>query len=197
MGLKIGITGGIGSGKSTVCKIFKVLEIPVLDADSLAKTIMSTDTLLMQQIQAAFGRQSYSEDGVLDRSYLASKVFSDDRQLKILNGLVHPAVIRAGQDWAEIQEGPYSIKEAALLFESGSYQLNDFNILVYADEAERIQRVMARDQVDENTVRSRMSKQMPEEEKRKFADFEIINQDPHSLISQVLELHKKFLSLSD
>lgn len=193
--LKIGITGGIGSGKSTICRIFEILGVPVFDADLNAKLIMNTDASLIAAIKDAFGAEAYYENGDLNRQYLASKVFVDQAALSKLNALVHPAAIQASRDWAERQTNPYVLKEAAILFESGSYKDCDYNILVSAPEELRIKRVMERDAVDEANVRSRISKQMPEEEKAKLADFVIVNDGKQALIPQVLKLNEYFLSI--
>lgn len=197
MGLNIGITGGIGSGKTLVCRIFSVLGIAVYDADREAKALMNTHPDLIDSLKENFGEQVYGPDGKLDRSYLAGEVFGDQEKLDLLNGIVHPIVIQAGVEWMQAQEGPYSVKEAALLFESGSYQANDYNILVFAPVEERIRRVMTRDGISREQVLARMVKQMPEDEKMKRADFIIYNDGSRALIPQVLELHERFLKLAE
>lgn len=194
MGLKIGITGGIGVGKSLVSKIFKILAVPTYDADKEAKDIMIRSEAVRAALIETFGPEVYFEDGTLNRVWLSSRVFKDEVELKKLNSIVHPAVIKAAEDWAAAQSSPYSLKEAALLFESGSYRSLDYCILVSSPEELRIQRVMQRDQVDEEEVRRRISKQMPEKEKEALADFIIYNDDDHSLIKQVMALHQQFLS---
>ena len=194
MGLKIGITGGIGVGKSLVTKIFKILAVPTYDADKEAKDIMVRSEAVRAALLKTFGSEVYFEDGTLNRTWLSSRVFKDEAELQKLNAIVHPAVIKAAEDWAAAQSAPYSLKEAALLFESGSYRSLDYCILVSSPEELRIQRVMQRDQVDEEEVRRRMSKQMPEKEKEALADFIIYNDDDHSLIKQVMALHQQFLS---
>jgi len=194
MGLKIGITGGIGVGKSIVTKLFKVLGIATYDADKEAKDIMIKSDDVRKALIETFGEEVYFEDGSLNRVWLSSRVFKDEAELKKLNAIVHPAVIKAAEDWAAAQQGPYSLKEAALLFESGSYKSLDYCILVSSPEDVRIQRVMERDKVSEEEVRHRMSKQMPEKEKEALADFIIFNDDQHSLIEQVMSLHQQFLS---
>lgn len=194
MGLKIGITGGIGVGKSVVARIFKILGVPTYDADKEAKAIMYTNDQVRAALVDTFGKEVYHADGSLDRAWLSARVFSNETELKKLNAIVHPAVIQAGEDWADAQTTAYSLKEAALLFESGSYKALDYCILVSSPEDVRIQRVMARDGVTEAEVRQRMSKQMPEAEKEALADFIIYNDDEHSLIEQVMQLHQQFLS---
>lgn len=194
MGLKIGITGGIGVGKSVVARIFKILGVPTYDADKEAKAIMYTNDQVRAALVDTFGKEVYHADGSLDRAWLSARVFSNETELKKLNAIVHPAVIQAGEDWADAQTTAYSLKEAALLFESGSYKALDYCILVSSPEDVRIQRVMARDGVTEAEVRQRISKQMPEAEKEALADFIIYNDDEHSLIEQVMQLHQQFLS---
>lgn len=191
---KIGVTGGIGSGKTLVCRIFNVLGIPVFNADKEAKRLMTANQALVTSIRTAFGEQAYSADGELNNTYLANTVFNDKAALDKLNALVHPVVIRAGEDWANAQHTPYTIKEAALLFESGSYKNNDYNILVTAPAALRIKRVMVRDGVTASQVQRRMDNQWSDDEKAARADFTIINDGVQALIPQVLKLHQLFLS---
>lgn len=192
----VGITGGIGVGKSTVCRIFEVLGIPVYDADYWAKSLITNDPVLKQQIIELFGGEAYLADGTYNRAYVASQVFSDKNKLTALNACVHPAVARHGAEWhqAQIERGcPYTLKEAALMIESGSYRQLDCLIVVTAPELLRIQRVMQRDGVDEKTVRARIASQMPEGEKIKFADFVIQNDEKHALVPQVWEIHQKIV----
>ena len=193
MGLKIGITGGIGVGKSVVTKIFKVLGIPTYDADREAKDIMVKNDAVRQSLMKTFGKEVYFEDGSLNREWLGKRVFSDADELKKLNAIVHPAVIKDGEDWAVAQTSIYSVKEAALLFESGSYKALDFTILVVSPLELRIERVMQRDKVDREEVLRRINKQMPEEEKEKLSNCIVYNDDEHSLIEQVMELHQEFI----
>lgn len=190
--LKIGITGGIGSGKTIVGKIFSVLGIPIFDADTEAKRLMTTHTVLVHAIKEEFGPKAYHDDGSLNRAYMASEVFNDEVKLKRLNALVHPIVIQAGEDWATKQDTSYVIKEAALLFESGSYKHNDYNILVTAPLALRIQRVMQRDGMTPEQVEARVERQWTDEQKRQLADLEIINDGKLALIPQVMNLHHFF-----
>ncbi len=193
--LKIGLTGGIGTGKSTVAGIFKVLGVPVFDADSAAKEIMNTDAALRSNIIKTFGEGAYSGT-TLNRKYLAGIVFNDAFKLEQLNALVHPATIAAAEQWANQQKTPYTIKEAALLFESGSSSGLDYIIGVYAPQALRINRVMDRDGVSREEVLARMSRQIDEDIKRKLCDFVVINDEQQLLIPQVWALHQKFTELS-
>lgn len=197
--LKIGITGGIGSGKTTICRIFETLGIPVFYADTVAKQIMVTDEILVSGVKEAFGAESYTAAGTLNNKHIAGIVFNNALQLAKLNELVHPAVFRAFDNWVNQVPAtvPYILKEAALLFESGSYKMCDHNILVIAPEETRLHRVMERDGVTEEQVRARMDKQLPDQEKIKLADHIIYNNETDSLIIQVTRLHQLFLNTSE
>jgi dephospho-CoA kinase len=192
--LKIGITGGIGAGKSTVAGIFKVLGVPVFDADATAKNILNTDSVLREQIADTFGSETY-KNGLLDKKYLATLVFNNPDQLAKLNALVHPATIAAADKWASrFADRPYIIKEAALLFEAGTYVGLDYIIGVTAPVELRIARVMARDQVSREEVLSRMQHQLDDTEKMQRCDFVIDNSDASLVIPEVLALHARFIS---
>lgn len=199
--LQIGITGGIGTGKSTVCKIFETLGIAVYDADSRAKMVMVTDDILKKELKKAFGEEVYLSENEINRDYLVKTVFSnqnDNSKVEILNSIVHPAVGRDYAAWYKEHKNksPYLLKEAALMFESDSYKVLDGIIVVHAPLEERIKRVLERDSHrTEEQIRAIISKQMPEEEKLKRADFVIQNDHSHSLIKQVLELHQTFLEV--
>jgi dephospho-CoA kinase len=193
--INIGLTGGIGSGKTTVAKIFELLGIPVYYADDAAKRIMNEDEELKAAIQKQFGHEAY-KNGELDRSYLSAKVFSDPLQLEILNSLVHPATIRDAGKWMSQQKASYTIKEAALIFESGSAEHLDYVIGVYAPAQLRIKRTMQRNDMTYDDVKQRMDKQLDENMKMKLCDFVIYNDEEHLLIPQVIELHQKLLSLA-
>lgn len=187
---RIGITGGIGSGKTTACKLFETLGIPVYYADERAKWLMNNDPELRQQLIETFGTETYQEDGTLNRPYLAQLVFNDQNQLNKLNGIVHPAVRTDGILWDEkYQDTPYTLREAALLYESGIYQLLDQIICVTAPEDIRIARVIARDNTTAEAVKARINKQWPEEKKVALADFIIQNDGNNSLIHQVYNIH--------
>ena len=190
--LHIGITGGIGSGKSTVAGIFEALGIPVYYADKEAKKLMSEDEALIQSIKENFGERAYV-NGELDRGYLASKVFNDTEKLALLNSLVHPATIAAADKWMKAQNAPYVLKEAALIFESESHQHLDFVIGVSSPEELRIRRTMKRDGISREMVQSRMAQQMNEEEKMRLCKYIIINDEQQLILPQVLQLHERFL----
>ncbi|MEL6970579.1 MAG: dephospho-CoA kinase [Bacteroidota bacterium] len=195
--LRVGITGGIGSGKTTTCKLFELLGIPVYYADDRAKWLMQHDENLIAQLRDSFGDQVYNSEGQLDRAYLAGIVFNDRSQLDILNGIVHPAVRADGIVWDEEHTAtPYTLREAALLYESGIYQLLDKIITVTAPEALRIERVMQRDKVDEAAVRARIDKQWPEDQKVALADFVVHNDGQQSLIRQVYDIHQQLIQLA-
>lgn len=195
--LKIGITGGIGSGKTTICKVFETLGIPVFYADTVAKQIMTSDKILIDGIKDSFGNESYFEDGSLNNKHIANIVFNDESELTKLNALVHPAVFRAFDEWdAKLPKHlPYSIKEAALLFESGSYEMSDKNVLVTSPHALKIERVTRRDKVNEEQVLARMGKQFTDKQKLKLTDYVIENNESNSIILQVLDLHQQFLAM--
>jgi dephospho-CoA kinase len=195
--LQVGITGGIGSGKSLVCKIFRCLGISVYDADSHAKELMTTDGILVSDIKKEFGVLSYNADGSLNRAYLGNTVFNDSGRLKTLNALVHPRVGIDYKQWVEQRKDqPYVLKEAALLFEANSHQSMDKVIVVHANEALRLRRVLKRDHHrTAEQVLSIMENQMPEEEKLKRADFMIRNDETILLIPQVVALHHRFISM--
>lgn len=194
--LKIGITGGIGSGKSTVAKIFELLGIPVYYADAAAKDIMNRDPELKAQVQQHFGADVYDSNGQLDRKRLGNIVFNDQEKLQLLNSLVHPATIRDSEQWALRQKSPYVLKEAALLFESESFHYLDKIIGVSAPQPLRILRTMHRDKVSRNEVFARMHKQMDETIKMRLCDYVIYNDEQQMVIPQVLKLHEEMLQLA-
>lgn len=191
--LKLGITGGIGSGKSTVCEIFRSLGIPVYSADDRAKALMTEDSELVKAVKTLFGSDAYLSDGSLNRGYIASIVFQDAQKLESLNALVHPAVFRDFARWSAEQKSPYVIKEAALMFESGSFRDLDYVATVSAPQKLRIERSMKRDNTNAEAIKARMKKQWSERQRLEAADFVLKNDGEHPLIPQVLELHQKML----
>lgn len=193
--LRVGITGGIGSGKSTVARIFEVLGIPVYYADDAAKRIMNEDASLREAIMSAFGPETYT-NGLLNRSVLSAIVFNNKEKLDQLNSLVHPATIRDGEKWMRAQTTPYAIKEAAIFFESGSHAGLDLIIGVYAPAALRIHRAMQRDNITREAVQERMSKQIQEEIKMRLCDYVIVNDEQQAVLPQVLTLHKQLIALA-
>ncbi|MEO6539764.1 MAG: dephospho-CoA kinase [Ferruginibacter sp.] len=193
--LKIGLTGGIGSGKTTVAKVFEVLGIPVYYADDAAKNLMNEDVILKQKIKEAFGESVYT-NGRLNKKQLADIVFNAPEKLDVLNSFVHPATIADAENWMQAQSTSYTIKEAALIYESGAQQNLDYVIGVTAPALLRMQRTMQRDGVSREEVISRMDKQMDELIKMKLCDFVIHNDEREMLLPQVLALHEKLLLLS-
>ncbi len=192
MTLRIGITGGIGSGKSTAARIFEILGIPVFYADEAAKKLMNENVTLKEKVRGAFGQDSYI-NGELNRPYISGIVFNNPAKLYLLNSIVHPATIADAEQWMQRQTSPYAIKEAALIFESGAEKFLDKVIGVYASEALRMQRVVQRDGIAETEVSARMNKQMDEDKKMKLCDYIIFNDEQELLIPQVLRLHEILL----
>jgi len=193
--LKIGLTGGIGSGKSAVAAMFSVLGIPVFYADAEAKQVMTKDAELIEGVKSLFGKESYT-NGELNRSFIANIVFNNAEKLEQLNAIVHPATMRAAEAWFAKQTSPYVIKEAALLFEAGTAGHLDYVIGVYAPQHLRIKRVMDRDGLTRNEILARMDKQIEESVKMKLCDFVIVNDEQNLIIPQVLKLHEQFLQLA-
>ena len=194
--MQVGVTGGIGAGKSTVCRIFNILGTPVYDADTRAKQLMEESDGLRRSIIQAFGADSYSQSGSLNRSYLAELVFPDSKKVDELNRLVHPEVARDYQDWVKTHQGefPYLIKEAALLIESGSYMQLDYLVTVIAPRELRIARVLARDPGrNRQQVESIISQQMEDVQRIEKSDKVIHNDEQEPLVRQILELHQLLL----
>lgn len=193
--LKLGITGGIGSGKSTVAKAFEVLGIPVYYADEAAKRLMNEHEGLKEKIKQLVGEAAY-DSGKLNRKYMAGIVFNDPGKLAALNAIVHPATVHDAADWMNKQTSPYTLKEAALIFESGSQEHLDYVIGVTAPAPLRIQRTMQRDGITREEVIARMDKQLDETIKMKLCDFIIINDEQQLLLPQVIALHEKLITLA-
>ena len=194
--LRVGLTGGIGSGKTTVAKIFELLNVPVYYADDASKRLYHTDKDLIASIKKNFGEDVYTGDQ-LNRSKLAAIVFNDPEKLDLLNELVHPPTIRDAEEWMKKQTAPYVIKEAALLFESGSASGLDFIIGVKAPSHFRIKRVMERDGLTREEILNRANRQIDEDIKMRLCDFVIVNNDQELVIPQVLELHDHLLKMSE
>lgn len=196
--LQVGITGGIGSGKSLVCKIFGKLGVPAYDADSRAKILMTTDGILVEQIKKEFGSLSYDGTGGLNREFLSATVFTKEDKLKKLNALVHPRVAIDYEQWVGTKAGcNYVLKEAALLFESGSYKMLDTVILVSAPKEVRIGRVLTRDSHRTLAdIEKIIQNQLSEEEKEAKANFIIRNNESELIVPQILNLHERFNSMN-
>jgi dephospho-CoA kinase len=203
MAVIIGLTGGIGSGKSTIAKVFENLGVPIFDADASAKHIMNTSSAIKEKLIETFGPEVYTmqnnhqgevESSSLNRSFLSKIVFADPTKLELLNAIVHPITIKAAMDWAAAQTAPYVIKEAALFFESGS-SLGTYKIIgVNAPKAVRIHRVMKRDNCTKEEVEKRMANQIEESLKMKLCDWVIINDAQQLVLPQVVALHQQILS---
>lgn len=194
--IKVGITGGIGSGKTSVCRIFELFDIPVYYADARAKWLMHHNQKLKSKIQELFGADIYKEDG-LDRKKLAGIVFNDKTALSQLNALVHPAVAEDTKAWFEDQSSaPFALKEAALIFEVGGEKSLDKVITVFAPQEIRLDRVTKRDQTDRKAILARMKNQMNEMDKVAKSDYVIINDGNHSLINQAVMLYHELSELN-
>lgn len=191
---KIGITGGIGSGKTTVCRLFETLGVSVYYADDAAKWLMNNNASLIEAIKSTFGGDVYSEQNQLQRAKLAAIVFKSDRSRRKLEKLVHPAVEQHFQQWVvDRKNEPYVLKEAALIFESGSYKRLDKVITVTAPVILRIERVMQRDKVTAEQVAARIAAQMPDEEKKRMSNFVINNDGQTMLIPRVVDIHEQIM----
>jgi dephospho-CoA kinase len=193
--LKIGITGGIGSGKTTVCKIFSVLGIPVYRADRMAKIFVNEVSEIREGIIREFGAEAYTPD-TYNSKYISKIVFGNKRKLKKLNSIIHPYVAQDFLSWANKQKNTkYLLKEAAILFESGADQNMDYTIVVNAPLDLRIQRIIERDGLSKNMIEQRMKNQWPTEKIRALADWVIENDENHLLLPQVLSIHEQLISL--
>ena len=196
--VEVGVTGGIGSGKSIVCRIFKSLGIPVYDADSQAKILMRENPEIIKAIKSAFGNNSYSEDDKINRDFLAESVFSSVESTNRINSIVHPVVAKDYSTWLSKQNASYVIKEAALLIESGSYELLDKLIVVTAPLSLRIERIKSRDPFrSEKEIMSIIDKQLSDSVREGKADFILKNNESELLIEQVLKLDKYFKELHE
>ncbi|MFO7922285.1 MAG: dephospho-CoA kinase [Bacteroidales bacterium] len=190
--LKIGVTGGIGAGKSLVCRVFSALGVPVYNSDKEAQRIMDCDRQLQRLLEDAFGKEVI-KGGMPDRRALAGKVFGNPGALERLNGIVHPAVRRDFISWAEKQgDVPYIVKEAAILFETGIYAGLDTVLLVTAPRHQRLKRIMERDGESAAGIRKRMQSQWPDERKIPLAGVVIKNDNSRGMLALILKLHNEF-----
>jgi dephospho-CoA kinase len=191
MTLIVGITGGIGSGKSTVCRIFQLLGVPVFEADAVAKNLYHSNPEIKSGLIRLFGKDIYTTNDQLDRKKLASIIFTNEIHLAQVNELVHPVVRKEFKSWLELyKNAPYIIHEAAILFESGFYKLMDYTLLVTAPEKQRVARVVARDGVSEQMVRERMQKQWSEEKKQLLASKILVNDNKNLMIPEIIQIDK-------
>lgn len=193
--ITVGITGGIGSGKSTVCRVFGVLGVPVFSSDEAGKRAMSTDLTVRDRLVEAFGSAIYSQ-GTLDRKALADRVFNDPAAMARLNAIVHPAVREAFASWAAEQHAPYVLNEAAILVETGAYKQLDHLIVVEAPAAERVRRVMLRDGVSSAEVQARMNNQANDAQRAAVAHTLVRNDGHTMVIPQVINAHRRLLALA-
>ena len=189
----VGLTGGIGSGKTTVAKMFMELGIPVYIADDEAKRLTNSSKVIRRKLIALLGEEAYTEEGLLNRPYVANLVFNNKVLLEGINQIIHPKVAQHFKRWIKKQKSPYWIKEAAILFESGSYRTCDLTILVTAPVETRIKRVMDRDASSREAIEARMANQWPDSQKAKMADMVIENLDISSTQKQVHRIHKSLL----
>lgn len=187
---KVGITGGIGSGKSTVCRILGEHGVAVYDADSRAKELMATSVEVRSALIESFGAECFTSEG-LNRSYLAERVFNNAEQLATLNSIVHPAVIRDFEQWAEQQEGSYVLFESAILFEAGLEDRVDATVAVMAPEALRVERVMQREGWTKEQVIARIKNQLSDDERADRAKYGVVNIDFEDLEEDVAQLHRR------
>jgi len=195
--LKVGLTGGIGSGKTTVARIFSSLGIPVYFADAEARKLMETSAEIIASVKSAFGIDSYNEAG-LNRKYLAEQVFNNPAKLKKLNQIAHPAVQKQFEAWVSAQsEFPYVVEEAALLCETGAWKNFDFLVLVLSAKEKRIERVLNRDKITAEELQKRMDSQMPDDEKIPLAHYLFFNDDENMILNQALAFHEKMISLNN
>ncbi len=192
MALVVGITGGIGSGKTTVCNVFRLLGIPVFEADAVARQLMDSDNKIKKGLTELFGHQIYTSYGHLNKPKLAEEIFSNSSLREKVNELVHPAVRNEFYKFVGQHEAmPYIIYEAAILFEGGFHDKMNFSVLVAAPEAQRVARVVKRNGVSEQSVRKRMKSQWPEAKKRELADFCLENDNQHLILPEIIRMDKK------
>lgn len=186
--IKIGVTGGIGSGKSFICGVLERMNYPVFYTDQVAKTIMITDSILINQVKSLFGDAAYSEDGILNRELIASKIFSNEDLRIQLNSYVHPAVYRAFDTWCDLQKSHVVFIESALMIETGFYKQLDATILVTADIDTRIKRIKQREAITEEQIKARIQAQTDDDYKQKFANFRIDNSENQMIIPQINQI---------
>jgi dephospho-CoA kinase len=192
--MTVGVTGNIGSGKSLVCQFFSVLGIPVYHADERAKWLLNNNVTVMEMVVNLLGTEAYLPDGLLNKKWIADKVFHDSELLQAYNQIIHPAVAADSEEWQALHNNtPYTIREAALLFEAGSNKSLDKVICVVAPEAIRLERVIKRDNSSEESVLARMRNQWPEEKKAAMSDLIIVNDGVQAIIPQVWQIHHQLL----
>ncbi len=191
----VGLTGGIGSGKTTIANFFKELNVPIYFADIEAKKLMNKSKVLQKKIKAIFGERAYIKNE-LNRPFIAERIFNDKNLLQQMNAIVHPKVGKHFIKWLNKQNSPYVIKEAAILFENNSYKNYDYIITVVAEEKERINRILHRDNTSEQKIKDIMQNQWDDSKKVKLSDFVIQNKSLDNTKKQVYSIHRKLLKLS-
>jgi dephospho-CoA kinase len=195
--LQIGVTGGIGSGKSMVCQLFACLEIPVYNADARAKWLTNHDSEIKEKVTALLGPDAYDSEGFYNTSFVASVVFKDAELLNSLNAIIHPVVMRDTQSWvAQHADSAYVLKEAAIMNAAGQGNSLDFVVMVDAPEDLRVKRILQRDNRSEQEIRAIIKRQVSDEARKKIADFIVTNDETSALIPQVLQLHQRFLEVA-
>ena len=192
--MKLGVTGGIGCGKTSVCRVFNVLGIPVFSSDAAARRIMDSDNEVIEKVKKVVGKDVYSS-GSLDRPELARLIFNNEDLLKKINSIVHPFVFESFELWAKSVSAPYVIMEAAILIESGASKLVDRIVTVVAPVEERIERVVTRNNLTREQVLERIKNQMSDEEKIRHSDYVIYNSEHEMIIPPILKIHDELLSL--
>jgi len=193
--IQIGVTGGIGSGKSMVCRLFSCLDIPVYSADSRAKWLTNQDPVIREKVIELLGQDSYNEAGIYNTAYVASLVFNNEILLKELNAIIHPVVMSDTENWVyQHSDSPYVIKEAAIMNAAGDKNTLDYVIVVEAPVSLRISRILSRDNRSEEEIRAIIERQVSDEKRREIADFTVINDEKAALIPQVMKLHRTFMN---
>jgi dephospho-CoA kinase len=193
--LNVGLTGGIGSGKTIASKIFEILGIPVYQADAAAKSLMESNPILKNQLIEHFSENAFV-DGKLNRKYIADIIFNDKEKLHLINSLVHPYTIQDGIEWMKKQTTPYAIKEAALIFESGTQSNFDYIIGISSPQSMRLNRTIKRDNTNRELILEKMEHQLDEQVKMKLCDFVLQNDEKTLLTTQVIAVHEKLIALS-
>ncbi len=189
----VGLSGGIGSGKSTVAKVLCNCGIPVYNADSQAKHLMATNQLVIAQITKALGKSAYT-NGILNRTYIANEIFNNNSKRELINSIVHPAVNKDFCTWAKQQSAPYVIQENALMFLTDSYKQFDYTIYVLCNQEERIKRTMQRNGLTKEQIIGRINAQAKDSEASQKANFVILNDGTKLIIPQILDIHKKIIN---
>ncbi|MFB6306029.1 MAG: dephospho-CoA kinase [Flavobacteriales bacterium] len=195
--LKIGITGGIGSGKTLICKVFEKLGMPVFYADYAGKEVLNWKETRVE-LEKYFGKEVFYDDQSVNKSKIAEIVFNNKDKMNVLNSIIHPKVQDLYENWLKTLTGaPYAIREAAIMIESGSYKDLDELILVTAPKDDRIKRIIERDKISKEEVISRMQNQLSDEEKRKYVDHEIVNDGKQMILPHILQIHQNFTDVSE